>query len=222
VSKALECLSYDPPSTHTATVIWMHGLGASGDDFVPVMQALSLPHNHGIRFIFPHAPEQAVTLNGGVVMPAWFDIFGLQSGDPVDTAGMQRTELAIKSLMTGEVQQGVAAERIVLAGFSQGAVMALHIALGLEHPPAGVLALSGFLAPPTTTVTIATKGLPVFMAHGLDDAVISLDYGQNSRNRLTQFGATVEWHEYAMGHSVCDQEIADISAWLQRVLPERV
>jgi phospholipase/carboxylesterase len=218
VSKELECLCYEPPSTHTATVIWMHGLGASGDDFVPVMQALSLPKSHGIRFIFPHAPEQAVSLNGGMVMPAWFDIFGLQPGAPVDTEGMRRTELAIRGLMESEIQQGVPVERIVLAGFSQGAVMALHIALGLDKIPAGVMALSGFLAPPTTD--LSAKGLPIFMAHGVEDAVISLDYGHHSRDHLNQLGAVVEWHEYTMGHAVCDQEIIDISTWLKRILPE--
>ncbi len=203
----------------SATVIWMHGLGADGHDFEPVVHMLKLPH---IRFILPHAPFLPVTLNNGYEMRAWYDIFGLQPDSPQDEAGIKKMQETINAMLEEEISKGTPANRIVLAGFSQGGAMALQAATRFNQPLAGVLALSTYL-PLKNTLTRekhpANQQTPIWMAHGRFDNVIALSTAQSSREALEEAGYLLEWHEYDMPHSVCEQEIDDIRNFLLRVLP---
>lgn len=205
----------------TAAVIWLHGLGADGNDFAGIVPELDLRGCPPIRFVFPHAPSMPVTINGGYVMPAWYDIFGADLVSRQDAAGIQRSEQAILALIAHEVARGIPTERIVLAGFSQGCAMALHTGLRLSTPLAGIVALSGYL-PLAERFSAerhpANLRTPVFMAHGTMDPVVVLARGEASRNRLAEAGHTVHWHTYPMQHSVHPREIADISHFLQQVL----
>ncbi|MDO9449680.1 MAG: alpha/beta hydrolase-fold protein [Rugosibacter sp.] len=203
-----------------ATVIWMHGLGADGHDFEPIVSALDLPPRLAVRFVFPHAPVRPVTINNGMSMRAWYDIFSLGGGRE-DEAGLRATQQHIDSLIVRERARGIAADRIVLAGFSQGGAVALMTALRFPERLAGVMALSTYL--PLAEKLAAERqlmnaDLPVFMAHGREDEVISIDRATSSRDALMALGYPVEWVSYAMGHAVCPQEVADIGAWLGRVL----
>jgi phospholipase/carboxylesterase len=203
-----------------ATVIWMHGLGADGHDFEPIVSALDLPPRLAVRFVFPHAPVRPVTINNGMSMRAWYDIFSLGGGRE-DEAGLRATQQHIESLIARERARGIAADRIVLAGFSQGGAVALMTALRFPERLAGVMALSTYL--PLAEKLAAERqlmnvDLPVFMAHGREDEVISIDRATSSRDALMALGYPVEWVSYAMGHAVCPQEVADIGAWLGRVL----
>lgn len=203
----------------TASVIWMHGLGADGHDFEPVVHMLNLPH---IRFILPHAPYRSVTLNSGYEMRAWYDIFGLQSDSPQDEAGINSMQATINSMIETEVARGVPSQCILLAGFSQGGAMALHTATRFNQPLAGVLALSTYLPLKNRLKDkqhTANKQLPIWMAHGRHDSVIALNTAQSSRQALESAGYNVEWHEYEMPHSVCEEEVHDIRDFLLRVLP---
>lgn len=202
----------------SASVIWLHGLGADGNDFMPVVKMLNLPN---IRFILPHAPYQKISMNNGYEMRAWYDLFGLQSKHPQDAVGIEKTQVYIESLITQEISRGIASERIVIAGFSQGGAIALHLATRQQQALAGVLALSTYLplqeklAPQKTGQSLNT---PIFMAHGTFDEVITLERCQQSLTVLQENGYQVEWHEYPMAHSVHPQEINDIRAFLQHVL----
>lgn len=203
-----------------ATVIWMHGLGADGHDFEPIVAALDLPPRLAVRFVFPHAPVRPVTINNGMSMRAWYDIFSLGGGHE-DEAGLRATQQHIESLIAHERARGIAADRIVLAGFSQGGAVALMTALRFPERLAGVMALSTYL--PLVEKLAAERqlmnaDLPVFMAHGKEDEIISIDRATSSRDALMALGYPVEWVSYAMGHAVCPQEVADIGAWLGRVL----
>ena len=205
----------------TAAVIWLHGLGADGNDFAPIVPELALQGCPGIRFVFPHAPSIPVTLNGGYVMPAWYDIYGLNLVDRQDDKGIQKSEWAIQALIQLEVERGIPHERIVLAGFSQGCAMALHTGLRLPNRLAGIMALSGYLPLADRFPSerhAANAHTPVFMAHGTQDPVVVVQRGEESRDALTRLGHPVEWHTYPMQHSVHPQEIADISVFLTRVL----
>ena len=201
-----------------ASVIWLHGLGADGHDFVPVVEMLKLPN---IRFILPHAPHQKITMNNGYEMRAWYDLFGLNSSHPQDEVGIEITREYIESLITQENQRGIASNNIVLAGFSQGGAVALHTAIRQKQALAGVLALSTYLplkdnvAAQKTTQSLST---PIFMAHGTFDEVITLDRCKQSLSVLYENAYQVEWHEYAMAHSVHPQEINDIRLFLLKVL----
>jgi phospholipase/carboxylesterase len=203
------------------SVIWLHGLGADGNDFASIVPQLDLHGCPPIRFIFPHAPTMPVTINGGYVMPAWYDIVGANLVDRQDAAGIQKSEKAIVALIEQEVARGIPYERIVLAGFSQGCAMALHTGLRLPHRLAGIMALSGYLPLadrfPTERHTANAK-TPVFMAHGTQDPVVILKRGEDSRDALKALGHTVQWHTYPMPHSVHPQEIADIAVFLKQVL----
>ncbi|WP_292975237.1 dienelactone hydrolase family protein [Nitrosomonas sp.] len=204
------------------TIIWMHGLGADGNDFVPIIHSLDLPAIP-IRFLFPHAPLQPVTINGGYVMRAWYDIQDVDFIKREDEAGLYRSQRAILALIKRENQRGIPSERIVLAGFSQGAAMALQV--GLRHPDklAGIIALSGYLplAHKIRQEThAANQETPVFMAHGNHDNVVSVDLARTSLQLLRKYNYSVIWHEYPMAHTVCDQELADISCWLKNILKE--
>lgn len=206
----------------TCAVVWLHGLGADGHDFANLVPELGLQGCAPIRFIFPHAPSIPVTINNGYVMPAWFDILGMNGQGPKDEAGMRRSESQIRAFIAQERERGIASERIVLAGFSQGCAMALHTGLRLEERLAGIVALSGFLPLPETIAAerhAANADTPVFMAHGSLDTVVRVERGLASRDTLLALGQPVQWHGYPMEHSLCQPEVADISAFLQRVLP---
>ena len=207
----------------TAAVIWLHGLGADGNDFAGLVPELDLDDCPPIRFVFPHAPSIPVTLNGGYIMPAWYDILGSNLVDRQDAAGIQKSEQAIKALIENEVARGIRYERIVLAGFSQGCAMALHTGLRLPHRLAGIMALSGYLPLADRFATErmqANAKTPVFMAHGTQDPVVVLERGEKSRDALAAMGHPVQWHTYPMQHAVHPREIADIAAFLKQVLKD--
>ena len=221
----LEKIELETAPQPDATVIWLHGLGADGNDFVPVVPELNLARADGktaaIRFIFPHAATIPVTLNGGYVMRAWYDILGTDLARREDEVGLRRSQQSIEVLIANERARGIASERIVLAGFSQGCAMTLLTGLRHSEPLAGLIALSGYLplAAKTATERSATNNsVPIFMAHGRQDPMITMDRAQASRQALTALGYTIEWHDYPMPHSVCAQEINDIGTFLRRVL----
>lgn len=205
----------------TAAVIWLHGLGADGNDFAGLVPQLDLVGCPPIRFVFPHAPSMPITLNGGYVMPAWYDIMGVNLVDRQDDRGIQKSEWAITALINNEVARGIPFDRIVLAGFSQGCAMALHTGLRLPHQLAGIMALSGYLPLADRFPSerhAANAHTPVFMAHGTQDPVVILQRGEESRDALIALGHPVQWHTYPMPHSVHPREVADISAFLTQVL----
>ena len=218
--ETIELLTGEHPA---AAVIWMHGLGADGNDFVPIIPELHLPENPAIRFIFPSAPSMPVTVNGGYVMPAWYDIIGRNLMDQEDAEGTKRSAASIVELIDREVQRGITYKNIVLAGFSQGCAMALYVGLRLPHELAGIIALSGYL-PLAITLNLekhaANQNTPIFMAHGTYDPVVVLDRAQASYAMLEASGYEVEWNEYPMEHSVNHEELKDISRFLQTVLPK--
>jgi len=217
----IPCIELETSPNSTAAVIWLHGLGADGNDFVPIIPELKLSGCPGIRFVFPSAPSMPVTVNGGYVMPAWYDIVGRDLMDQEDAAGIQKSATAIVELIEKEASRGIAYDKIVLAGFSQGCAMALHIGLRFPHRLAGIIALSGYL-PLALTVNIekhsANAHTPIFMAHGTYDPVVTLDRAQASYALLEKMGYSVNWNEYPMEHSVNHEELMDISRFLQEVL----
>ncbi len=227
MEQLLETIEIETGSNPAASVIWLHGLGADGSDFVPVVQELGLSQAPPIRFVFPHAPMRPVTINNGYVMRAWYDVsYGDLEGKSrqADEQGVRASQTAIGELIEREADRGISNENIVLAGFSQGGAIALQTGLRYPRPLAGVLALSTYLplaesfaqeAAPTNAKT------PVFMAHGAQDPVVPYAMGSKSKELLGKMGYSVEWHEYAMQHSVCLEEIQDIGAWLKRVLAAR-
>ena len=216
----LPALVIEPPLPATASVIWLHGLGADGHDFEPIVPELGLGDGP-VRFIFPHAPQRPVTINGGYVMRAWYDITAPDLGQGQDEAGTRESERLLQAWIEHEMEQGIPAERIILAGFSQGGAIALHTGLRYPQKLGGIMALSTYL-PLADTVAdekhAANADIPIFMAHGSDDPIIPLAFAAQSRDQLTSLGHTVEWHEYPMPHSVCMEEIQAISAWLQQRL----
>lgn len=203
------------------SIIWMHGLGADGSDFVPVVRELDLPAGRAIRFVFPHAPMQPVTVNGGYVMRAWYDITHTDLGRQADERGIRQSLAAVGRLIAREKARGIAAGRILVAGFSQGGVIALQTGLRHAERLAGVMALSAYLVLEENfpaEASQANRGIPIFMAHGSEDPVVPCSLGRASKQRLERMGYGVAWREYPMPHSVCMEEIADISAWLEQVL----
>jgi phospholipase/carboxylesterase len=223
MAKSLEAIEIETGRNPSASIIWMHGLGADGSDFVPVVNELGLD-GAAVRFVFPHAPMRAVTINNGFVMRAWYDVsFGDLEGKSrrPDALGIHESQEQITALVEREAGRGIAPGRIVLAGFSQGGAIALQT--GLRHPEqlAGVMALSTYL-PLADSLALeaapANKTMPIFMAHGLFDPVVPLVMGAGSMTFLTGLGYVVEWHQYPMQHSVCAEEIRDIGAWLRKVL----
>lgn len=217
----LDAIEIETGPNPQAAVIWLHGLGADGSDFVPIVRELDLSGCPPIRFVFPHAPTMPVTINNGYVMRAWYDLVGLDINQREDEGGVRRSQGQVEALIAREKTRGIPAERIVLAGFSQGCAMTLQT--GLRHPErlAGLLGLSGYV-PLWTTVAAerhaANHDTPIFLAHGRLDPVVPYAAGEMSRDLLLNFGYRVEWHAYSMQHSVCDEEIGDIGAWLRRVL----
>ncbi len=214
----LPTVELNPESPPIAVVIWLHGLGADGHDFEPIVPELRLPPSLPVRFVFPHAPEIAVTAFGGQRARAWFD-FNPSGG--ADVPGMKKSAARIRDLIQNEIDNGIPAERILLAGFSQGGVMALHVGLYYPKQLAGILALSTFLAEGENLAagkSAANAHIPILMCHGQQDAVLPVSLGKSSLVSLEGAGYTVEWREYQMGHEVCREEIQDISRWLQAVL----
>lgn len=200
-----------------AAVIWLHGLGADGHDFEPVVPQLGLPEAPGVRFIFPHAPARPVTINSGMRMRAWYDILQL-GGGPEDEAGIRASQSLLEALIARQKDRGIAASRLVLAGFSQGGAIALQTGLRYGEPLAGILALSTYL-PLAATLgrerSAANQDVPVFMAHGRHDDLIPIGRARLSREALERLGYRIEWREYPMPHAVCAEEIDDIGAWLR-------
>ena len=217
----LEAIEIETSASPGASIIWLHGLGADGHDFVDVVPELALPGRPGVRFVFPHAPMRPVTINGGYVMRAWYDIrddSGVRREDP---AGVRASQKAIEALIEREKERGVPAAAIVLAGFSQGGAMALYTGLRYGERLAGVMALSCSLPLADTLVAEAApanRDVPIFMAHGTHDPMIPMARALRAREVLTGLGYRLEWHEYQMPHSVCAEEIAHIGVWLGKVL----
>jgi phospholipase/carboxylesterase len=215
----LETVEIDSASTPAAGVLWLHGLGADGHDFEPIVPELRLPL--AVRFVFPHAPVRPVTINQGAVMRAWYDVRGIGGERSEDAEGVRASARQIEALLAREKARGIPAARIVLAGFSQGGAMALHSGLRHEERLAGVLALSCFLPLADTLAAEASpanRDVPIFFAHGIHDPLIPLARARRARDILVELGWRVEWHEYPMPHAVCTEEVADIAAWLTKVL----
>jgi len=205
----------------TASIVLMHGLGADGNDFVPVAQELDLSSVGPVRFVFPNAPVMPVTINGGYQMPAWYDIYGPNLVQREDEAGLRRSQASIEALIEKEKSRGIAADRIVVAGFSQGCAMALMTGLRHKEKLAGIVGLSGYLPLAATLAAerdAANHDTPIFLAHGSHDPVVVLPRATATREALQALGYRVDWHEYPMAHSVCMEEIADLNTWLLKVL----
>jgi phospholipase/carboxylesterase len=206
----------------TGAVIWLHGLGADGHDFEPVVPELVRPGERALRFVFPHAPIRPVTLNGGYAMRAWYDIAALDRRTAEDENGIRASQAAIDTLIRRENARGIGSERIVLAGFSQGGAMAVFAATRYPERLAGIMGLSCYLllAPRLDSERVAAnQSTPVFLAHGTQDPVVPAVLGEHGWHALQANGYTVEWHVYEMPHALCPQEVSDIAAWLRRVLP---
>lgn len=207
----------EPVQPATAAVIWLHGLGADGHDFVPVVQELSLPASPGVRFVFPHAPQRPVTINGGMRMRAWYDIKALERDGPEDVDGIRESGEQTAALLDEQRAAGIPAERLIVAGFSQGGAIALHSGLRYGEPLAGILALSTYLplrSQALAEASDANRATPVLMMHGSLDPVLPMALGEMSRDLLLGAGYRIDWHEYPMQHQVCLQQIQRISAWL--------
>jgi phospholipase/carboxylesterase len=216
MTQPLEAVEIETAASPDASVIWLHGLGADGHDFEPVVPELRLPPSLRLRFVFPHAPERPVTLNMGMRMRAWYDILQL-GGGAEDEAGVRASQGRVEVLIERERSRGVAARRIVLAGFSQGGAIALHTGLRHGQRLAGILALSTYLplaGKLQAEHSEANRDVPIFMAHGEFDDIIPIARAQQSRQALAAQGCAPQWHSYPMPHSVCGEEIADIAAWL--------
>lgn len=216
--ESIEITTGDGPQL---SVLWLHGLGADGHDFEPIVPELGL--RFPVRFVFPHAPVRPVTINGGMAMRAWYDILGFDAKAKEDAAGIRASAAAVTGLIDREIERGMASERIVLAGFSQGGAVALHTALREPRALAGVLALSTYLPLASTFASersAANAGVPIFMAHGTADSVLPLALAEFSRRTLEALGYAVEWHAYSMAHSVCLEEVSAVGAWLA-ALPRR-
>ncbi len=221
MSQSEPAVEIETAANPDAAVIWLHGLGADGHDFEPVVEQLALAPGSRIRFIFPHAPHRPVTLNGGYVMRAWYDLYSLERGARQDREGLEEARQAIDALIQDEGGRGISPSRIVLMGFSQGGAVALHAGLRRDEPVAGIGALSTYL--PLHHLLAEERhpnshDTPIFMAHGLHDPVVTYDIGISSRDHLLEHGYHVDWHEYPMEHSLCPQEIDDIARWLNERL----
>ena len=218
MSELLPAIEVETSVNPSGSVIWLHGLGADGSDFVPVVPELGLGDECGLRFIFPHAPMIPVTCNGGYLMPAWYDIISLDSTSRrIDVAGILKAREAICRLIVRENQRGIPSHRIVLAGFSQGGAVAYTTALTYPEKLAGVVALSTYIPAPGVLADEATdvnRAIPVFAAHGTEDDVVSLELGLAARDAVIQHGCRVQWREYSMPHSVCLEEIKAVGQWL--------
>ena len=217
----LQTFEHESASDPDASIIWMHGLGADAHDFEPIVPQLALSSGRGVRFIFPNAPVRPITMNGGMPMRAWYDLIAAERDAPEDEAGIRASASSIEQLIARENERGIDADRIVLAGFSQGGAIALFTALRYQQRLAGVLALSTYLPlGPKVEGELAenNRDLPIFMAHGQHDVVVSFNFARNSRTRLHKLGYPIQWQEYAMEHSIVPEEIVHIREFLDQVL----
>ena len=220
-AEVLPSIELETAPNPTASVIWLHGLGADGNDFVPIVPELRLPESLRVRFVFPHAPVRAVTINNGMRMRAWYDIAAADLNSRADLIGVRESQAQLEALIERETARGMPSERIVLAGFSQGGAIALYTGLRHAERLAGIMALSTYLIAPdklATEASAANRGVPVFMAHGTADPVVRFQWGEASKRMLEAAGYAIEWHTYRMEHSVCLEEVQAISAWLTKVL----
>jgi phospholipase/carboxylesterase len=210
----------EPGNEHKASVIWLHGLGADGHDFESIVPELNLSDEAGIRFIFPHAPIRPVTINGGMSMRAWYDVKSPNLRELEDVESIAESHVLINQYIAAEIEKGIPASKIILAGFSQGGAITLYTGLRYPQSLAGLLALSTYLPVPDRleSETSNHKNIPIMMAHGIADPVIPVDQGRTSFQTLKDHGYSVEWHEYMMQHAVCLEEINAISAWIKKVL----
>ena len=213
---ASDTVVIDPPQEATASVIWLHGLGADGHDFEPVVPYLGELTRH-TRFLFPHAPHRPVTINGGYVMRAWYDIVDPDLSRRADAAGVYAAEDTLRAYLAAQNRAGIPSERIVIAGFSQGGAVALHTGVRHTDKLAGILALSTYFAIPLQQPSVA-PATPIFMAHGSVDPVIPISAGEAARDWLTAAGYGVTWRSYPVGHGVCPDEISDVAGWLATVI----
>lgn len=221
MQQLLPFIEINPSATPTATVICMHGLGANGQDLAGLVPQLGLPPNHSVRFIFPDAPVQPVTLNGGYAMPSWYDIYGLELNTRADEAGVRASALKINALIEHEISLNIPSDRIVLAGFSQGAAMALHCGLRYSKKLGGILAMSGYLPLAeklSQEIAIANRAISIFMAHGMQDTIVDFSWGKISQSHLEALNYQINFHAYPMSHSICWEEIIDIKNWLVKLL----
>jgi phospholipase/carboxylesterase len=212
-----ECIEIPAPGDHRWSVIWLHGLGADGHDFEPIVPELRLPSDHGVRFVFPHAPERPVTVNGGMRMRAWYDIAGVDLASKEDEEGISESTGIVEALIAREKELGVPASRIILAGFSQGGAVALHAGLRHAERLGGIMALSAYLLVADRLwdgMSAGNRLTPIFQAHGEQDPVVPMELAAYSRDRIAAVRPGPEWHTYSMPHSVCGEEIGDIRAWL--------
>lgn len=217
----LDAVEINPKSKPTACVIWLHGLGADGYDFASIVPQLDLPEDHAIRFVFPHAPHRTVTMNAGLMMPAWFDIKSLGLHMEMDLPGMQESYQQVNDLIEREVESGIPHDKIILAGFSQGGAVVLYTLLTHPHKFGGVLALSTFLpAKEKLPVPIETtnQNTPIFLAHGQLDPLVPFTLGQHTNDLLQKLNYPIQWHEYPIEHTVSMEEIRDISGWIWKTL----
>ncbi len=218
----LDTIDIETAANPNAAIIWLHGLGADGHDFEPLVPEIVRRGERAWRFVFPHAPIRPVTLNGGLPMRAWYDLKGLDRRAAEDLAGFWDADARVRELIARESTRGISPSRVVLAGFSQGGAVSLYTAPRYPERLAGVLALSCYLPLPDRLATervAANQDVPIFMAHGTADATLSLSFAQQSRDHLLSLGYGVDWHEYPMGHSVCMPEVADIRVFLDAALP---
>ncbi|MGA2654961.1 MAG: dienelactone hydrolase family protein [Gammaproteobacteria bacterium] len=211
----------NPKTTAQFAVIWLHGLGADGYDFMPVVPELKLD-DKPIRFIFPHAPIMPVTINHGMQMPAWFDLHEISPAAKHDIAGIEKAYQQISELIEDQHQQGIAYEHIALVGFSQGGALALYTGLRFKQPLAGIMGLSTYLPliQSLKEAISAPTDLPIFLAHGTQDPIVPIEAGFMTEELLSSQGYTVEWHTYEMAHQVCMHELTDIGAWLSKIFKE--
>jgi len=221
LSTRLPAIISNPNTPIRSCVIWLHGLGASGDDFAPIVPQLDIQDELGIRFVFPHAPNIPISVNGGAVMPAWYDIHDADFSQRADKAGIEQSSSVIRDMINDEIACGIDPSKIVIAGFSQGGVIAINTGLLFPQTLAGIMALSTYVALRDTLPTATNSGHskpPIFYAHGDVDPVIPIEYAESSRRFLEQAGYSVEWNSYPMDHAVCAKEIRHIKDWLTKVL----
>jgi phospholipase/carboxylesterase len=219
--KVLDCLEINPGGEPRASVLWLHGLGADGHDFEPIVHELRLPESLPLRFVFPHAPERSVTINAGMVMRAWYDVYPPSFSKEIDMEGIIESSVLLRTLIARELHLGFPPERILLAGFSQGGAIALHTGLTYEKRLAGIMGLSTYLPSLEEVMkarTAANKDIPILMAHGRMDPMISMTKALQTRQALKRLGYSIRWQEYPMQHEVCREEINDIRTWLIEVL----
>jgi phospholipase/carboxylesterase len=215
----LSCVEIEPAKPATAAVLWLHGLGADGHDFEPIVPELRLPRDAAVRFLFPNAPAIPVTINGGMVMPAWYDILAMDVGRKVDERQLLQSAAAVSVLVDREIARGIDSRRIVVAGFSQGGAVAYQVALGYPQPLAGLLVLSAYF-PTARSITLhaANRDLPIQVCHGSLDPVVPEELGHQAHQTLLAMGYVAGYKTYPIGHNVSPEEIADVSRWLRGTL----